>query len=331
MSLEFDILSDVLDSLRICGNLLLYESYIAPWAIALPDADQLGRLLGVRPGTKAVAFHLVERGHIEVTSAVSPDEPPLIVEAGEMVVFFSGMAHQIAQGTTKSSLAVERVLAGDEIPFRCATGGRGVSVACVCGIFYLHDTHLNPLFASLPPILHAPVSQAESFHNLSGVANLIVQELEKRSPGSDFMVERLLELLCAGAVRAYMEKVEPQEASWLTGLRDPIVSRALALIHAQPGYAWSVDALAQHVALSPSRFAARFKATLGESPMGYVTKWRLHIASRLLHSTEKNISEIAIEVGYENLAAFNRAFKRHFEVPPGAWRLAQNTTEYSMS
>ncbi len=320
MTAEFDILSDVLDSLHICGSLLLHESYRAPWAIALPDSNQLGNLLGVQQGTRAIAFHLVERGQIELTSTAASGESPLVVEAGEMVICFSGTAHQISQGTNPYKLPVQNVLAGDEIPFRCPVGNRGGSVVCLCGVFYLHDTHLNPLFAALPPVLHAPVSQSEPFQNLSGVANLMIQELEQRSSGSNFMVERLLELLCAGAIRSYMTRRQTQEPSWLTAVRDPIVNRALTLIHAQPGDNWSVEALAQQVALSPSRFAARFKATLGESPMSYVSKWRIHIASRLLNSTEKNISEIASEVGYDNLAAFNRAFKRHLNLPPGAWR-----------
>ena len=283
MTSDFDTLSDVLGSLRICGSLLLHESYTAPWAISLPKAEQLAQHLGVQPGTKVVPFHLVERGYIEVTTTDDlSDKSPLIVEAGEMVVCFQGAAHQIAQGTSLSAFPVEKVFAGEDIPFRCSEGSRGASVVCLCGIFYLHDTYLNPLFASLPPVLHAPVSQVETFQNLSGVAKLVAQELDQRSPGSNFMLERLLELLCAGAIRAHMSTLKAQEASWFIGLQDPIVSRALSMVHAQPGHHWSVDLLAQNVELSASRFSARFKETLGESPMSYVSKWRIHVASRLL-------------------------------------------------
>lgn len=322
MNPELDILSDVLDSLHICGSLLLHESYKMPWAIALPGADQLGKHLNVQPGTRVVPFHLVERGYIEVTATESSasGHAPLVVEAGEMMIGFSGASHQIGQGQDPHIFPVENVFAGKDVPFRCSKDTRNVSVLCLCGVFYLQDTHLNPLFASLPPVLHAPVSQAETFQNLSGVANLIAQELDQRSPGSDFMVERLLELLCAGAIRSYMDKIQLQDSNWLASLKDPIISQALALVHTQPGYAWSVETLASSVDLSPSRFAARFKNTLGESPMSYVAKWRIHVASRLLKHTDNTISKIASQVGYENLAAFNRAFKRHLDMPPGAWR-----------
>ena len=319
MSSNFDILSNVLDSLRICGSTLLRESYVAPWAIAVPAGPKLGKLMNVQSGVRAVAFHLVERGYIELTTP-NPDQPTLVVNAGEMVICFNGSPHQIAQGAYNQTLKVEDVLGGAEIPFRCPSNEPGSSVICLCGVFYLHDTHLNPLFAALPPILKAPVSQTATFQNLWGVAHLIAQELEQPSPGSNFMVERLLELLCAGAVRAYMAQLDSQDSNWLTGLRDPIIGRTLAMIHTQPGQDWSIERLAQAVALSPSRFAARFKSTLGESPMGYVAKWRIHVASQLLRTSESNISTIAAEVGYENLAAFNRAFKRHLDVPPGVWR-----------
>ena len=92
------------------------------------------------------------------------------------------------------------------------------------------------------------------------------------------------------------------------------------MIHSQPGESWSVERLAQGVVMSPSRFAARFAAALGESPMAYVAKWRMNVAGRLLDGTQRGTSEIAAEVGYESLAAFNRAFKRHVGVPPAAWR-----------
>ena len=331
MASNLDILSDVLNSLRICGSLLLHESYAPPWAISIPDTETLGDLLGVQAGTKVVAFHLVERGYIEILPQdgglrPSSDPYPLVVAAGEIVICFGGNAHLIAQGANPPCVAVETLLKGGDNPFRSEGEPRKATLLCLCGVFFLHDTHLNPLFAALPPMLHTTVAPSNSFHRLSGVADLIVQELHTGAPGSHYMVERLLEVLCAEAVRVYLNQPQPIATGWFTGLRDPVVSQALSLIHAQPGHNWSVNTLAQGVALSPSRFAARFKATLGESPMSYVSKWRIQVASRLLDHTDKTISEIATEVGYENLAAFNRAFKRHLDLPPGAWRSRHNSS-----
>ena len=148
----------------------------------------------------------------------------------------------------------------------------------------------------------------------------MAQEIDRKSLGGGYIVERLLEALCAETIRAYLATTPRHEASWVRGIQDPVVGRVVAAIHAQPGEDWSVTRMAQGVAMSPSRFAARFAATLGSSPMVYVAQWRMNVACRLLAGTQQNIGQIATTVGYESQAAFNRAFKKHVGVPPAAWR-----------
>ena len=312
-----DCFSDVLRSMRISGSLLLGEAYTTPWAISIPSAERLGALLQVSVGVRVVAFHFVERGQVEIALQGGNEA---VVQAGEIAICFAGTAHQISQGSNPRVVPVETLLKGGKNAFRPSEQNRARCTSLLCGVFLLHDTHLNPLFAALPPLLHASLSRPSGFHNLTGVAELMAQEMSRRSFGSGYVVERLLELLCAEAVRSHIETIPQQAVGWLRGLRDPVVGRALTLIHSQPGERWSVERLAQGVVMSPSRFAARFAAALGESPMAYVAKWRMNVAGRLLDGTQRGTSEIAAEVGYESLAAFNRAFKRHVGVPPAAWR-----------
>ena len=312
-----DCLSDVLRSMRISGSLLLGEAYTTPWAISIPSAERLGALLRVSAGVRVVAFHFVERGQVEI-ALKGGDE--MVVQAGEIAICFAGAAHQISQGANPRVVPVETLLTGGENTFRPSEQNRARCTSLLCGVFLLHDTYLNPLFAALPPLLHASLSRPSGFHNLTGVAQLMAQEMNRRSFGSGYVIERLLELLCAEAVRSHIETIPQQAVGWLRGLRDPVVGRAITMIHSQPGESWSVERLAQGVVMSPSRFAARFAAALGESPMAYVAKWRMNVAGRLLDGTQRGTSDIAAEVGYESLAAFNRAFKRHVGVPPAAWR-----------
>ncbi|MBI3606949.1 MAG: AraC family transcriptional regulator [Nitrospirae bacterium] len=322
MGFQNDCLSDVLRSMRISGSLLFRDEYAAPWAISIPNADRLRALLRVSAGVRVVAFHFVERGHIEITLH---DGTEAVIEAGEIAVCFGGASHRISQGPHPHVLPVDALLTGDGNVFRPGERNRTRSTSLMCGVFLLHDTHLNPLFAALPPLLHASVSHPSGFHNLSGVAGLMAHEMSERSVGSGYVIERLLELLCAEAVRSHIETIKTQEAGWFRGLQDPTVSRAIAMIHARPGESWSVRRLADGVAMSPSRLAARFAAALGESPMAYVAKWRMNVAGRLLDGTQRGISEIAADVGYESVAAFNRAFKRHVGVPPASWRARQRS------
>jgi len=144
--------------------------------------------------------------------------------------------------------------------------------------------------------------------------------------GGGYVVERLLEVLCAQAIRAYLQAAPRHAAGWIRAIQDPVVGRAMAAIHARPAVDWSVQRMAQEVSMSPSRFAARFTESLGDSPMAYVTKLRMNVACKILTTSQMRIEQIAIDVGYESAAAFNRAFKSHLGLPPGLWRARAATT-----
>jgi len=121
-------------------------------------------------------------------------------------------------------------------------------------------------------------------------------------------------------MRAYAESLPPEGKGWLAAVRDAHVGRALALLHAQPKKDWTVEDLAREAALSRSALAERFADLVGEPPMQYLTRWRLTLAAAALRSSGRAIAQVAEEYGYESESAFNRAFKREFEVPPAAWR-----------
>jgi AraC-like DNA-binding protein len=125
-------------------------------------------------------------------------------------------------------------------------------------------------------------------------------------------------------VRRYVERLPDASTGWLGGLRDRHVGRALALIHEDPARAWTVDALADEIALSRSAFYERFVRLIGQPPMQYLTQWRMQAAANLLRQSGAPIASIALDVGYESEAAFARAFKRLVGAPPAAWRRIQN-------
>ncbi|MFK5913733.1 MAG: AraC family transcriptional regulator, partial [Woeseiaceae bacterium] len=102
------------------------------------------------------------------------------------------------------------------------------------------------------------------------------------------------------------------------------IARAVTSIHSQPEYDWSVKKIAQGVSLSPSRFSARFTETMGITPMVYVARWRMYLASKLLNDTHLGLEQVSTKVGYENIAAFSRAFKKYVGSPPGVWRKNNN-------
>jgi len=319
MKNDSDVLSDALGSMHIRGSILLNEDYLSPWGVAIPGADRLRGALKVENEARVVAFHFVKRGYIEITPEGGDC---LTVEAGEIAICFGGVPHRLSQGPGKKTVSVESLLTGGINPFQPDENNRARSTSLMCGVFMLHNVELNPLFSSLPSVLHASAQRSGRLTNLPTVLNWMAQEADQMTSGSTYVVERLLELLCAEVLRAHLESGFP-ESRWLSGLKDPVVGKAISMIHSEPGECWSVDRLAKGVAMSPSRFAARFTAALGDSPMAYVTKWRMNLAGRLLGESRLGVSEIAADVGYENVAAFSRAFKRHLGVPPAAWRSRQ--------
>jgi len=291
--------------------------------VAVPPSARLQTLLSLGRRVHVAAFHFVQRGYIELTTESGAVQ---VVEAGEIVIGIGGEAHRIAQGNPAQNVPVEVLLKGGSNPF-CGVGAEGQRGATLlCGVFLMQDVSLNPLLAALPPWLHLSSRQPAVLHDLPGILERMTQEVGRRTPGSGYAIERLLELLCAEALRARFEMWPEQSQGWFAALKDPVVGRAIALIHAQPETGWSVPLLARHVAMSPSRFAARFVSVLGDSPMAYVTKWRMSLAGRLLAHTRQGVDEISERVGYANAAAFARAFKRHLGASPVAWRLQKQAT-----
>lgn len=311
------IIDDSLRSLHINGSLLLRETYASPWSIAIPDTDKLATFLDVNPTVRVVAFHLVEFGHCGIMLE-GGDE--VLLKAGEIAICFGGNAHHLFQGKPSKAQSIETLLAGGPNIHRPHAMTESESTALLCGVFLLQHTAFNPLLAALPPLMHTTVSRPGELHNLSGVARLMTDEIDRNALAGGYVVERLLEVLCAEAVRAHIEAISPQERSWLRGIKDPVVGRAIAAIHSRPGDGWSVQQMAAEATMSPSRFAARFSESVGDSPMAYLTKWRMNLACRELLTTRLSIDRIATNIGYQSQAAFSRTFKKHIGLSPAAWR-----------
>jgi AraC-like DNA-binding protein len=137
------------------------------------------------------------------------------------------------------------------------------------------------------------------------------------------------ESLFIEALRCYMEQSPSDQTSWLAAARDRVVGGVLAQLHREPAKNWTLDELGAAVGSSPSVMAKRFARFLGDSPIAYLTHWRLELAARQLRASAKPVIQIAAEVGYESEAAFNRAFKRAFGLPPAQYRRRETNTDKS--
>ena len=134
------------------------------------------------------------------------------------------------------------------------------------------------------------------------------------------MVSRLTDVIFVQAVRAWLNEQPDSQGGWLGALRDRQIGAALGSIHREPSRHWSVEALAEEVGMSRSKFAEKFRTLVGESPLAYLTRWRMHSAARLLTDDSLTVGEVARRVGYESETAFSKAFRRVFGSAPGVYR-----------
>ncbi|MFK5914675.1 MAG: cupin domain-containing protein, partial [Woeseiaceae bacterium] len=247
-----DVLSETLGAMKITGNVLLNEAYSAPWAVSIPNKAALSQSLNANKNTHIAAFHFVQRGYIEIELEKGNKETVL---AGELAICFSGIAHTLYQGTSKSALPFKEIMEGNN-PFKPTSENDAQSTSLICGIFMLHNTYLNPLYEALPPLLKISIAPGKdySFSSTASILNLLLNEISQQSLAYDYMIERYLELLCAKAIRLHIESTSTNEINWLHALKDSTIARAVTSIHSQPEYDWSVKKIAQGVSLSPSRF-----------------------------------------------------------------------------
>ena len=315
-----DVLSDALRVIRLRGALFLNAEFYEPWCVPAPGGADLARMLS--PAHEHVAIcHLVVKGRCWARLG---DGEPLPLQAGDVIAFPRGDAHLIGSGRGYAP-----VCAGDAVDFKLAGlararyGGDGAASALICGWFAYERHNANPVVSGLPRVLHTSIRNRPSGTWLKRSLLCAVEEAAAGQAGADVIADKLAELLFVETLRGYMHALPERETGWLAGLRDALVGRSMALLHERPAYPWTVASLAKTVGTSRTALAERFVALTGIPPMQYLTQWRIALAANLLRAGQLTLTRVAEHVGYESEAAFNRAFKRQFGLPPAAWRRRQ--------
>ena len=199
-------------------------------------------------------------------------------------------------------------------------GARGATTTFVCAAFDYDLEVGEPLMGLLPPLIHVPADPVAG-RDVAPIVELLAMEVGARRPGSRAAAARLIDMLLIAAIRHWIDRQADGEApSWLHALRDPALARVLAVLHERPAEQWTVASLALEVHLSRATLARRFAEVVGEPPLTYLARWRMHLAAQRLKYSTDTIGTIAREVGYTSEYAFNRAFARHRGQPPGRYR-----------
>jgi AraC-like DNA-binding protein len=313
-----DAFSQVLAALKLTGATYFRAEFSSPWCVSSPSSNELAAILS--PGAPhLVIYHLV----IEGTALARPREGKwLVLGPGDIVVFPHGDPHELFSDERArydvTPAVLSKMLARDLRPLQA--GGGGENARFVCGYMVCDPVICKPILEGLPRIMKVNIRADRSGQWLETSILHLADEVASGHAGSDAMLAKLSEALFVETLRRYMASLPQEQTGWLAGARDPIVGKSLAILHSRVSHPWTIAALAKEVGLSRSALVERFSRFLAVPPMTYLTHWRLQLAARALATTPRGTSDIAADVGYESEAAFNRAFKREFGLPPARYR-----------
>ena len=302
-----DSLSLILDDIRLTGVDYLYLTTPKPWAFQV-DTSGLATFTLVLQGQCRLRLH---------------DGEELAVEAGDLVLV-RGTAFRLYDSDSDGSHPVdlnpmiqghnsEPLILGEGLP----------DILLLCGRCRFDVGLSRPLIAGLPGHIIIRGVEEHPPEWLRIGLEFLGQEVAKNRPGRHAIVNRLVGILFIECVRDYVESLPEGASSWLRALRDPALSAALAAIHGQPGYPWTVPELAAIACLSRSAFAERFGDVLGQPPLSYLQAHRMRLAAWQLSHTEQPICRIAEAMGYASETAFSQAFKRQYGSTPSRFRQAE--------
>jgi AraC-like DNA-binding protein len=316
-----DALSDVLKSVHLEGAVYVNAEFTAPWCVSAKFglATVKAHLAGA---DHVVFFHYLTEGNCKVELDDGSDT--LDASAGDLILFLNEDRHllgsdlQLVPVETARLIDADAAAQGDLIQLR--HGGGGAATRFVCGYIACSQSLCRPLLEALPRVLRIPIGDRHAGTLLRELLRAGVSESLSSRPGAESVLAKLSELMFVEAMRRYVEDLPPEGRGWLAGVRDPQIGRTLALLHGDPARAWTVDALARRVALSRSALAERFATLVGEPPMKYLKRWRLALAAQALRAGNETVGAVAELSGYESEAAFTRAFKSEFGLPPATWR-----------
>jgi AraC-like DNA-binding protein len=318
---NFDPLSDVLRAIRLREAVFFDVEANAPWVAEAPPAQIVGP--GILPDVDHVmSYHVLTSGQCWA-SLLDDSAEPILLSAGDAVAFPHGDAHVISSSPGMRSDPVLDNFRPPDVPnslpvsFKLDGGGadRG---HLICGFLGCDARPFNPLLSALPRMMHMRGDKNGGWIDRF-MKFATMETAEKRVGGASILV-KLGEIMFIDLVRNYLANLPENSTSWLAGLKDRHIGRAVSLLHQSPADDWTLERLAKEVGLSRSSLAERLQRHVGHPPMQYLALWRMQIASAKLTDGNTPIVKIAGEVGYGSEMAFSRAFKRAVGMSPSLWR-----------
>ncbi|GAA2673820.1 AraC family transcriptional regulator [Actinoplanes palleronii] len=266
-----------------------------PWGLALA-------------GTIQLSVHTVVQGRAWLWF----DDPESAIELapGELALVRGGRTHHIAHEPGADCQEASEFQAG-----RAPVAGQRTTVF-LCGAYRFSGDIGQGLLDALPEVVPLSAGVGDPLHDIVAVLS---HELSTTEPGQQTILDRLLDVLLVLALRTGLRQ-SADAPPWFRASTDPRLSPALQAMHQDATRPWTVPDLAAISGLSRAAFARVFTQALGQTPIQYLTDWRMSLARDHLRTTDRTLAEIAGLTGYGSPYALAAAFQRHHDMPPGAWR-----------
>jgi AraC-like DNA-binding protein len=291
----------------------------APWGL-IQEKQAEER---VTPSDKKISptdlahFAMLSRGNCWLSVEGVPEPIPLT--GGDCILLARGTSIVLRDSPRTRPRMSFREIAAKANSNVAHYGGGGAPTTIVCGSLSFDRASLKPITQLLPSFILIKADQAHTLA-LHNTMQALASEMAEQAPGSEVVATRLAEVLFIQALRAHIASgAERRNQGWLHAIFDPQMGTALSAIHANVNTPWTVESLAGATGMSRSAFAARFKEILRQTPLEYVTEWRMQKAMQLLRQRDRKLIDVARSVGYQSDAAFSKAFKRVVGASPGEY------------
>lgn len=300
-----DPISDIFRTMHITAFGQHRLEATAPWGlIHEKQAPTSGKEISP---TDVVHFAMLSRGNCWLT--VEGNSNPIPLTGGDCFLLSHDTSIVMSDNPRTRPRSTFGKVAATVVNDVAHHGGGGAPTTIVCGSFSFDRASLRPISQLLPNFILIKSDQVRTLA-LHNTLQALASEMAELAPGSGVVATRLAEVLFIQILRAHIASEPDRNKGWLRAVFDPQLGTALKAIHERVNTPWTVESLAEAAGMSRSAFAARFKELLGQTPLEYVTGWRMQKAMQLLEQRDKKLIDVARSVGYESDAAFSKAFKR---------------------
>jgi AraC-like DNA-binding protein len=309
MEAQLDPITDIFKTMHVTAFGQHRLEVTAPWGlIQEKQTEEKVTPSGKRMSPTDLAhFAMLSRGNCWLSVEGIPDPIPLTGGDCFLIARDTSIVLRDSPRTRPRSTFREMATKADANVVHY--GGGGSPTTIVCGSFSFDRASLSPITQLLPSFILIKADQARTLA-LHNTLQALASEMAEQAPGSGVIATRLAEVLFIQVLRAHIASKAEHNEGWLRAIFDPQLGIALSAIHDRVNTPWTVESLAEAAGMSRSAFAARFKELLGQTPLQYVTAWRMQKAIQLLEQRDKKLIDVARLVGYESDAAFSKAFKR---------------------